>query len=79
MTAISQTKHSNAFFISENIIISSKISLKFVPTGPVNNIPALVQIVAWRRSGDKPLSEPMMVSLPTRDIENAKQSMANDH
>ena len=30
------------------------------------NIPALVQIMAWRCSGDKPLSEPMMVSLLTR-------------
>ena len=26
-------------------------------------IPALVQIMAWRRPGDKPLSEPTMVSL----------------
>ena len=25
----------------------------------------MVQIMAWRRSGDKPLSEPMMVILPT--------------
>ena len=33
--------------------------------GPINNIPALVQMMAWRRSGAKPLSEPMMVSLPT--------------
>ena len=41
------------------------ISLKFVPKGPVNDIPALVQIMAWRRPGDKPLSEPLMVSLPT--------------
>ena len=30
--------------------------------GPINNIPALVQIMAWRRPGDKPLSEAMMVS-----------------
>ena len=30
-----------------------------------NNIPALVQIMAWRRPGDKPLSEPMMVNLLT--------------
>ena len=30
---------------------------------PINNIPALVQIMAWRRSGDKPLSEPIMLSL----------------
>ena len=42
-----------------------KISLKFVPMGPINNIPALVQIMAWRLPGDKPLSEPMMVSLLT--------------
>ena len=40
-----------------------KILLKFVPSGPINNIPALVQIIAWRRPGDKPLSEPMMVIL----------------
>ena len=37
--------------------MSIKISLKFVPKGPFNNIPALVQIVALRRPGDKPLSE----------------------
>ena len=42
-----------------------KISLKFIPKVPINNIPALVQIMAWRRTGDKPLSEPMMVVLPT--------------
>ena len=52
-------------FLNENVWISLKIPLKFVPMGPINNIPALVQIMAWRRSGDKPLSEPMMVSLPT--------------
>ena len=28
--------------------------------GPINDIPTLVQIMAWRRPGDKPLSEPMM-------------------
>ena len=40
------------------------ISLKFVPKVPkVDNIPTLVQIMAWRCSGDKPLSEPMMISL----------------
>ena len=52
-------------FLNENIWISIKISLKFVPRGPINNIPALVQIMAWRRQGDKPLSEPMMVRLLT--------------
>ena len=52
-------------FLNENIWISIKISLKFVYKGPINNISALVQIMAWRRPGDKPLSEPMMVNLPT--------------
>ena len=52
-------------FLNENAGISLKISLKFVPKVRINNIPALVQIMAWRRPGDKPLSEPRMVSLLT--------------
>ena len=52
-------------FFNENVWISITISLKFVPKVWINNIPALVQIMAWRRPGDKPLSEPMMVSLLT--------------
>ena len=52
-------------FLNANVRIPIKISLKFVPKGPINNIPALVQIMAWRHPGAKPLSEPMMVSLLT--------------
>ena len=52
-------------FLNENAWISLKISLKFIPKVRIDNIPALVQIMAWRRAGEKPLSEPMMVSLPT--------------
>ena len=52
-------------FLNENVWILIKTSLKFVPQGPINNIPALVQIMAWCRPGDKLLSEPMVVSLPT--------------
>ena len=52
-------------FLNENIGISIKISLMFVHKGPINNIPALVQIMAWRWSGHKPLSETKMVRLPT--------------
>ena len=51
---------------NEDVIISIKISQKFVPKGPIVNSPALVPIMAWRRPGDKPLSEPMMVGLRTR-------------
>ena len=52
-------------FLNENVRIPIEISLKFVPKGPINNIPTLVQIMAWHRPGDKPLSAPMMVSLLT--------------
>ena len=51
-------------FLNENVSTALKISLTFVPKGSIKNIPALVPIMAWRRPGDKPLSEPMMVSLP---------------
>ena len=52
-------------FLNENIWIPIAISLKFVPKGSINNIPALVQIMAWRRPGNKPLPELMMVNLLT--------------
>ena len=50
-------------FLNENVWISIKIWLKFVPRVPISHIPALVQIMAWRQPGDKPLSEPMRVCL----------------
>ena len=49
--------------LNENVWISLKISLKFVPNVRINNTSSLVQIMAWRRPGDKPLSEPMVISL----------------
>ena len=52
-------------FFSENVWISIKFSPKFATNGSINNIPAVVRIMAWRRPRDKPLSEPMMVSLLT--------------
>ena len=52
-------------FLNENICVLINVSLQFVPKGPINNIPALIQTKACRWPGDKPLSEPMMVSLLT--------------
>ena len=51
-------------FFNENVWILLKISLKFVPKVPINSIPVLVQVMAWRQPCDKPLSESMMVRLP---------------
>ena len=56
---------SKRIFFNENIWILIQISLKSVPKDPINNIPSLVQIMAWCRPGDKLLSEPMMVILLT--------------
>ena len=50
-------------FLNENVRSLVKILLKFVLKGPFNNIPTLFQTMAWRRPGDKPLSEPTMVNL----------------
>ena len=47
--------------LNENFQIWNKISLKHAPLGLIENMAALVQIMAWRQTGDKPLSEAMMV------------------
>ena len=48
------------------IDFSIKNSLKFIHKCPINNISALVHwVMAWRRPGDKPLSEPMVIILLT--------------
>ena len=49
-------------FLNENASILIKISPMFVPKALSINIPALVQIIAWRWPDDRPLSEPMIVN-----------------
>ena len=53
MAAILQTTFSNAFSLDSNLI-------GIVRKSPVNDNPSLVPMMAWRQTGDKPLSEPMM-------------------
>ena len=48
-------------FVNEKFHILIKISMKFVRKGPNDNNQALVQTIAWRLIGDKPLSEPMRI------------------
>ena len=50
-------------FLKENVRTSIDISLDAVPMGSINNIPALVQLMAWCQLGDKALFEPMMIRL----------------
>ena len=47
-------------FLNENDRIPIRISLKVVPTCPIDNKSALVHVMAWWRKGDKPQPEPMM-------------------
>ena len=47
-------------FFNETVWIAIKISLKFVPKVRINNIPELVQVMAWHQSVDEALSEPML-------------------
>ena len=54
--------HNNfkCIFLNENDKILIRISLKFVSKSPIDNKAALIQVMAWHRAGDKPLSEPML-------------------
>ena len=47
-------------FMNEKFRILIKISLKFVPKGPIDNYPALFQITSLCQLGSKPLSEPIL-------------------
>ena len=62
MAAILRT-FSNPFPSLKNILTSITISQKFVRNGPIDNKPALVQIMAWRRINDKLLPVSMMTQL----------------
>ena len=57
MVAISRTTFSNARPSIETVTFD-KSSLQYVRKGPIDNNPALVQIMAWRLTGAKPLHEP---------------------
>ena len=47
-------------FVNQKFCIFIQISLKFVPKGQIDNKSALVQVMAWRWTGDKPLPAPML-------------------
>ena len=65
MAAISQTTLPNAFSWMKMFEYRLRFHRSFVYQCPIDNIPALVKIMAWYRSGDKPLSESIMIRLLT--------------
>ena len=46
--------------ISANFRVMIQISLELVPRGRIDDKSALVQVMAWRRTGDRPLAEPVL-------------------
>ena len=52
MAAILAYDISKGILLKEKLRILIEISLKFVSKGPIDNNPALVQIMAWRRIGE---------------------------
>ena len=60
MAAILADEIFKCIFLNENDRVLIKVSLKFVPRSSIDNKLVLVQVMAWRRIGDKPLSGPML-------------------
>ena len=61
MDAISQTAFFKCISFNKNVWFQIKILPMFVPKGPITNIPALVETMAWRCPGDNSLFETMVV------------------
>ena len=59
-------RHFQKYFLDWKCTNDAEDSNEICSNEPINNITALALIMAWRRSGDRPSSEPMMVSLLTR-------------
>ena len=68
MAAILADDIFKCIFLNENVRISIQISLKFVPKGSIDNKSALVQVTAWRRTGDKPLPEAMVIQFTDANV-----------
>ena len=56
MAAISQTEILSTFSLKKRF----QTSLRFVPKGSIGNKAALVEVMAWHQTGDKPLPKSML-------------------
>ena len=55
MAAILADDTFKCIFLNENDRILIQILLKFAPRSPFENMPALVQVMAWRRTNADPI------------------------
>ena len=77
MAAISQTMFSNEVSWIKIFLFLIRISLKFVPKGPVDNESALVQVMAWRRTrGDELIDTEQQASISYLDNWKSSANMS---
>ena len=53
-------RHFQTYFLEENLLYFDENLIEMCFPWLINNIPALVQIMPWPQTDDKPLSEPVM-------------------
>ena len=71
MAAIFADNILRCIFFNEKSLNYDNISLKFVLKGSVDNMQALAPVMAWRRRGDKPLSELMIAQITDAYMRNS--------
>ena len=60
MTATLADDNFKCNFLNENDKIPIRVSLEFVFKTPIDKKQVLLQVMAWRQPGDKPLPKPML-------------------
>ena len=70
MAAILSDDNFKCIFLNENDRIPILISLKFIPRSLIDNKQALVQVMAWPRTGAEPLPEPMLIQFTDAYIQH---------
>ena len=78
MAAIFSDDIFKCIFLNEKFCISIRISLKFVLSSLINNTSALVQVMAWRRTGGKPLPEPMLTQFTDAYMRHQGESSSDE-
>ena len=79
MAAILTDDNFKCISSNENDRIPIRISLKYVPKGIIDNKSALVQVMAWRRAGDKPLPEPMLTQFTDAYAAQGRDELTNHY
>ena len=70
MAAILADDIFKCIFLDDNNRIMIQILLKFLPRSPFGNKAALVQLMAWRWTGDKPLPESTMAQFTVTYVQH---------